>query len=66
MSRSVSRLSLLAVAMFGVFALPAVGQDREPKPTRRILALGGAGFKGFNNVVPRYFLSLIGKKNPVV
>ena len=66
MIRPLSAISLLAAAIW--FACPAnsEAQPNEIKPTRRILALGGGGFRGSNNAVPKYFLALTGKKNPIV
>ena len=66
MNSPLARLALLAATLY--FALPVLAdaKDKESKPTRRILAIGGGGFQGFDGALPRYFLSLTGKKNPLV
>src|ERR1017187_5878453 len=66
MIRSLSGMFLLVVILKFACPAPADAQEKETKPTRRILALGGGGFRGSDGAVPRYFLSLTGKKNPVV
>jgi len=54
-------LTCLVVALFS----PAA-ETQEKTPTRRILAIGGGAYAGVDRPLPRYLLTLTGKKDPIV
>lgn len=60
MRRSISA----ALILFLVAASNLQAQDA--KPTRRILAIGGGTYSGADRPLPKYLLTLTGKKDPVV
>src|SRR5262249_32764704 len=58
------RSMILTVALALLFTLSS-GHAQE-KPTRRILAIGGGTYTGAERPLPKYMLTLTGKKDPVV
>jgi len=56
-------VTMLAAALF---CAPSHAQEKEPAPTRRILAVGGGGFHDGDRALAKYFIALTGKKDPVI
>ena len=56
----------LALALMSVAILSAIpgARAQDAKPTRRILAIGGATYT--KQILPKYLISLTGKKDPII
>lgn len=59
------RPSLIAALILFLVAASSL-QAQDAKPTRRILAIGGGTYSGADRPLPKYLLTLTGKKDPVV
>jgi dipeptidase E len=60
----IRQILLAVIVVTFVSTVGARAQDK--KPTRRILAIGGGTYSGVDRPLPKYLLTLTGKKDPVV
>ena len=64
MMGQVARFFILSLA--AAVLVPSVVYSQDAGPVRRILAIGGGTYSGVGRPLPRFLVSLTGKKDPVV